>query len=146
MRLSLGYLFHSSTPCFHSFIKIIVKRTKKIVLIIVVIFIVLFINIVGIRNEISTSKIINISVIKKKLVEKANFLGVILLKPHSKVVFFSLFLSLFSVMLLNTNTNSHANEMAVVIVVKLFIGFFLFNWKLNVQCYTYKPLFYFPHQ
>lgn len=125
------YLFHSNDPCFHSFIKIIVRIRIK-VKDISIIFVILFLLDIreGIKNDISTSKIKNIIEIIIKFVENVIFLLLIELNPHSKHLFLSLLIFLFSIIL--THIKVSAIIINRLINVSLNVNFFLFNWKLNL--------------
>lgn len=79
----------------------------------------LFIERNGIRIEISTSKIKNIINNIMKLVEKESFFSVILSKPHSKGVFFSLHFVFSSTSCVNKSVrvNAIANDIEKVIFI-----------------------------
>lgn len=83
------YLFHSKDPWFHSFNKITLRITIKIKDMAIIINLFLFERILGIKNDISISKMRNIIETSKKLVENVVFFIDIWLKPHSKGVFLS---------------------------------------------------------
>lgn len=91
------YLFHSNEPCFHSLSKIIINTIKNVIdNVLIYIFIFLFDINVGVRNEISMSKIKNIIDITIKEVVNVLFFLDINKNPLSKLLFLFFLLNVFS--------------------------------------------------
>lgn len=135
------YEFQSTLPIHHSFVRINVTARRNTTLRVDSIILELLFIVITIRMEISISKIRNIMITIMKFVEKFIFLALILMYPHSNLVFLS-FDSFFSSVIFQ---NIIISIVAIIILVKvaiiMVIDFVSFNWKLSVNFILYSLIF-----
>lgn len=129
-------MFHSTSPCFHSFIKMVVRIIRNKIKTVFIFMVLDFITIIGSIKETSTSKIKNIIKIIMYLVENKFFLKYFVSNPHSNELRFCFLVFLISFKYLNSIVIR--TESPLEMIKLFFISFFFhfFNWKLNVWIVT----------